>query len=77
LAHRSRLSRWIVTLTAGCACLFIAGCANSVAPPLPDLKRNDGDSMMSATKQQQTIKDLADKKTAEEAEALKKIQNSQ
>jgi len=49
---------------------------HSEAPPLADLKRSDGDSMMSANSQQKTIQEIAAKKAAEEAEALKQIQQT-
>lgn len=54
----------------------MAACAQSSSPPLPDLKPAAADGLMSPAQQQKAIQDLAAKKSAEETEALKKIQQS-
>lgn len=70
---RSRLSR--LTLAAA-APIALSACAQSIAPPLPDLTRTSADSLMTPAQQQKAIQDLSAKKSAEETEALKKIEGS-
>lgn len=56
--------------------LVLGGCASSSSTTLPDLKRQEADSLLTPAQQQKAIADLARKKAEEEAEALKKIQQS-
>ncbi len=63
-------------MLAGTASVLLAACAQSLAPPLPDLTRTSSDSMMTPAQQQKAIQDLSAKKSTEEAEALKKIESS-
>ena len=56
--------------------LALGGCASSSSTTLPDLKRQEADSLLTPAQQQKAIADLARKKAEEEAEALKKIQQS-
>lgn len=61
---------------AGAAALVLSACAQSLAPPLPDLTRTSADSLLTPAQQQKAIQDLSAKKSAEEADAAKKIESS-
>jgi len=63
-------------LAAAAAVMALAGCAQSAAPPLPDLTRTTTDSMMTPAQQQKAIQDLAAKKATEETDALNQIKGS-
>ncbi len=64
-------------LIALCALsLTLAACTQSSTTQLPELKRTEADGMLTPAQQQQAIADLARKKSAEEAAAVKQIEKS-
>ena len=65
-----------VIATALCLglCPALSGCAQSIPTQLPELRRDSTDAMMSKAAQQKEIDDLAKKKAAAEANAVKQIE---
>ena len=68
--------RSIATALLCGAALGMSACAQSNPPPLPDLKPASPDAMMTPAQQHKAIEEMAAKKSAEEADALKKIQET-
>ena len=61
-----------VAVALGVVCL--AGCSQSNLTPLPDLLRPPADKLLSAEQQKQAIEELNHKKTANQTEAIKQIE---
>lgn len=55
---------------------MLAGCAQSISTPLPDLKRPEADGMLVPAQQKKAIEDLAQKRTEAEAQAVKQIEQT-
>ena len=56
--------------------LMLASCMQSSQTALPELKRTEVDGMLTPAQQQQAISELARKKAADEAAAVKQIEKS-
>jgi hypothetical protein len=54
----------------------MTACAQPSMTTLPELKRTEADGMLTPAQQQQAIAELARKKAAEEAAAVKQIEKS-
>lgn len=54
----------------------LAGCAQPILTPLPDLKRPVSDGVLVPAEQKKAIDELAQKRAEAEAQAVKQIQNS-
>ncbi len=57
-----------------CAAAAVSGCAQTISTPLPDLRRPEADGMLVPAQQKQAIEELAQKKAAAEAQAVKQIE---
>ncbi len=58
-----------------CAAAALSGCAQTITTPLPDLRRPEADGMLVPAQQKQAIEELAQKKAAAEAQAVKQIES--
>ena len=56
------------------AAAALSGCAQTISTPLPDLRRPEADGMLVPAQQKQAIEELAQKKAAAEAQAVKQIE---
>ena len=56
--------------------MALAGCAQNISTPLPDLKRTSTDGMLILAQQKQAMEEMARKKAEEEAQAVKQIEKS-
>ena len=54
----------------------MAGCAQNISTPLPDLKRTSTDGMLIPAQQKQAMEEMTRKKVEEEAQAVKQIEKS-
>jgi hypothetical protein len=65
------ISPAILLLTA-----VLAGCAQSISTPLPDLNRPEADGMLMPAQQKKAIEELAQKRAEAEAQAIKQIEQT-
>jgi hypothetical protein len=65
------ISPAILLLTA-----VLAGCAQSIPTPLPDLNRPEADGMLMPAQQKKAIEELAQKRAEAEAQAIKQIEQT-